>query len=130
MPQISLDSTVRDLYETPVGHDVIEKVLLQMNLSEKWILNPIIGKRKIRTLSKLTGKQMGPEFWQTLIALVNSEPDVPADRTSENSCAVKPAWWKEAVIYQIYPRSFCDSNGDGVGDIHTHHIGYTHGIVL
>ena len=33
------------------------------------------------------------------------------DKTYQNK------WWKNAVIYQIYPRSFADSNGDGIGDL-------------
>lgn len=38
----------------------------------------------------------------------------------------KRAWWKESVIYQIYPRSFADSNGDGIGDLNgiTNHLDY------
>jgi len=28
-----------------------------------------------------------------------------------------PDWWRQAVVYQIYPRSFADSNGDGLGDL-------------
>ena len=35
-----------------------------------------------------------------------------ADHSAQNA-----RWWKEAVAYQIYPRSFMDSNGDGVGDL-------------
>ena len=39
-------------------------------------------------------------------------------------------WWKEAVVYQIYPRSFMDSNGDGIGDLAgiTSKLGYIKGL--
>jgi hypothetical protein len=36
---------------------------------------------------------------------------------SPNYSFSTPQWWKEAVVYQIYPASFCDSNGDGWGDV-------------
>ena len=45
-------------------------------------------------------------YWQTHFETIQE-----AIMTEE-----KKAWWKEAVIYQIYPRSFADSNGDGQGE--------------
>jgi len=30
---------------------------------------------------------------------------------------MKQPWWKNSVVYQIWPRSFKDSNGDGIGDL-------------
>jgi oligo-1,6-glucosidase len=47
------------------------------------------------------------------LALISTSMANSQEITSNND----PKWWKETAVYQIYPRSFQDSNGDGVGDL-------------
>src|SRR5205085_8477835 len=43
--------------------------------------------------------------------------DAPRSDAHAHTAANPDPWWRHAVIYEIYPRSFQDSNGDGVGDL-------------
>lgn len=113
MTKLTLESKIGELYQTPVGHDTLAKVLLQIGISEKAITNPVVSNLKLKTIAELTKKQLGDGFWEALLHLVNSEKDVPVVSRG----AITKKWWKEAVFYQIYPRSFYDTNGDGIGDL-------------
>jgi alpha-glucosidase len=62
-------------------------------------------------------------------ALASLLPNAGIAWAQTNSASGDP-WWKHAVIYEIYPRSFQDSNGDGVGDLNgiTQRMGYLQGL--
>lgn len=112
----TLKSKLRDLYRHPVGYDVINKILLQAGLSKGLIENPVIGALPLSFLNRIAGKKLGNGFFDALLALLNQSND-RLDPYSSKDKKITPTWWKEAVFYQIYPRSFMDGNGDGVGDL-------------
>ena len=111
--KLTKQNKVGELYNTPIGRDTIDKVLLQLGIPASAITNPMVSNIKLETLEKLAAKKIGPGMFDALLYLINSEPDVPV--ASKEPITEK--WWKEAVIYQIYPRSFYDTNGDGIGDL-------------
>lgn len=110
---VDRNSKIKDIYANPIGHDILAKLLLSMGKNDSIVKNPFVGNLKIGALERLFAGRISAQFIDTVLELLNSEPDVPLTSNEEE----KPAWWKEAVFYQIYPQSFCDANGDGIGDL-------------
>jgi len=111
--ELTRRSRVRELYAHPLGRDVVESLALQVGRSPRWIDNPFVGSLRLSALPRLTGGRIDDAFVDALVALMATVPDVPAP----NGGPLREAWFKEAVFYQVYPRSFQDSDGDGIGDL-------------
>lgn len=114
MIKITPETTLREAMANPMAKDVIEKLMMALRLptdtAEK---SSLMGNVKFKTLTTLSFGLLDAKTVQTVCDMLNLEKGELI--TDEGTLEKK--WWKEAVIYQIYPRSFYDSNGDGIGDL-------------
>lgn len=104
-------STLAEVYAHPTGRDVIDRLLLAFGRGPGLVTNPLVSRLSLGRLEKLAGRFTGDGLIGAIIDLLNACPDQVQPTPAE------PQWWHSAVIYQIYPRSFADSNGDGIGDL-------------
>ena len=108
---ITPNTKLSELAKISIGYDLFDQfgALLKINFFKL----PFLGKLRLKDLTTITAGVIDKGAIDKVCQVMNYEEI----DTIDNDCEVEHKWWKEAVFYQIYPRSFCDSNGDGVGDI-------------
>lgn len=113
MIKITPETTLKEAMANPMAKDVVEKLMMALRLPMDAAEKGILGNAKFKTLTTLTAGLLDAKTVQTVCDMLNLEKNELI--TDEGTLEKK--WWKEAVVYQIYPRSFYDSNGDGIGDL-------------
>lgn len=113
MVKITPNTTLKEAMANPMAKDVIEKLMLALRLPADVAETGILGKAKFKTLTTLSFGLLDAKTVQTVCDMLNLEKN----ELLTDEGVLEKKWWKEAVIYQIYPRSFYDSNGDGIGDL-------------
>lgn len=106
-------SRIGDVLAHPLGRDMLYRLALQTGMRFSLLENRLIKRFKLSILPTLSRGLVDHGLLAAFLDLLNSETARPAKEDGLR----RPAWWKEAVIYQIYPSSFKDSDADGIGDL-------------
>ena len=111
---ITRETRVGDLLKNPIARDVLAQMVQYAGVKESVLINPFTKGLKLSAIPKFAGKSVPnvDQVIDTMIDLFNQE-----DGTKPLQPSNTAYWWKEAVVYQIYPRSFKDGNNDGIGDL-------------
>lgn len=106
----SRNTKLREILQHPLGSDVVDKIMLY-TAAPSW-LPSLLGGLRLGAIDRLATPLGGKGLVDALIQMCND-----IDTTPSHVGPDEHPWWRSAVFYQIYPRSFSDANGDGIGDI-------------
>ena len=102
--EITRNTRLKDVIRTASGHDTVARLLYSLGLDLDLITNTPIGLLKLGALEKLSLGKISSSFMDAFIRILNS---LGESEFSNEPGQTGIAWWKEAVFYQVYPRSLC-----------------------